>query len=178
MSDLNKFIRDNRAEFDDAEPDPGHFARFESRLARQQAHPHTLARRNAMLRVAALILLLITGSVVVFDFATQEIRNRFTAQDNSGELPAEVREAMQYYDNQAGEKMNTITRLTAGNPEARSLSQASLEEISNLDENTQELTRDLRGNPNNERIIAALIRNQQMKDGIMNTIITQLTPRN
>jgi hypothetical protein len=43
-----------------------------------------------------------------------------------------------------------------------------------LDAGTKELQRSLAENPNDERIQAAIIQNQQMKEGIMNTILSKL----
>jgi hypothetical protein len=173
MSDLNQFIRNHRDEFDDVEPDPGHFGRFESRLQKEAVT--TVGKRNAMLRIAAMILILISVSVFLFDFATHEIMTRFGAGKSQVEMPGDVAEAIRYYDDQAIQQLSVISRLTGASPEARLLSESSLQELASLDDDTRVLKDELSSNPNNERILAALIQNQQMKEGIMRTIIHQLS---
>ena len=79
MSNLQKFIRDHQSEFDEAEPSAGHFDRFSARLD-EQTVIHPVARnRSQMLKIAALILVLISVSLMVFDLVTREIRDRFAA---------------------------------------------------------------------------------------------------
>jgi hypothetical protein len=175
MSDLQKFIRENRDEMNDAEPSAGHFERFAARL---EEHPgiHSPGRtRSQMLKVAALVVILITVSVFVFDFATREIRERFAKGNIGSELPVEIREAVQYYDNQAATQLATINKLAAYNNSLGDPGTSALKEIRSLDATTEELKRSLAGNPGNEQILDAIIRNQRMKETMLNTIIIQLS---
>ena len=175
MTDLKKFIHDHRDEFDDMEPDPNHFNRFEERLSAMSSIRPVPVNRFQMLRIAALILVLISVSVFVFDLATREIRERFGAQTARLELPVDVKEAILYYDNQSAKQLAEISKLAGNNPAGRELSASAMKEIDKLDENTNELKGSLLQNPNNERLLAALIQNQQMKDGILSNIVSKLT---
>lgn len=175
MSDLEKFIRDHREELDSSEPGPAHFKKFETLLQKQPIILHTGIHRSMMLKVAALILVMITVCVFVFDLATKGIRDRLMNQNAGTELPLEVKEAVQYYDMQVAERFGQLHKLASSSEEARILNSNAFREIQNLDVSTDELKRSLAENPNNERILAALIQNQQMKEGIMNNIINQLT---
>ncbi|MEI7983077.1 MAG: hypothetical protein WCI71_15615 [Bacteroidota bacterium] len=174
MSDLEKFINHHREEFDNFEPGPGHYKKFESRLTYLPVTLHIAKNPHTMLRIAALILVLITLSVFVFDLGTKEIRTYLNNRNAGTELPEEVREAVQYYDNQVGNRLEQLNKLASSNEEARVLSSNVIREIQNLDASTDEIKRSLAENPNNERILAALIQNQQMKEGIINNIINQL----
>lgn len=178
MTNLEKLIRGKRDSFDTEEPAEGHFARFEARLEAQPGQSPSYANRFTMLKIAALVLLLISVSVFIFDLATREIRERFAGKGNASELPLELREAMQYYNSQTEQQMGKIRSLAASNEQARELSRNALKEIASLDHNTGDLKTELQENPGNERIQAAILLNQQMKEGIMNNIITQLTQKN
>ena len=175
MSDFEDFIRKNRDEFDSLEPDSGHLTRFRSRLEAQQ--PAYLPQRNRwiMLKIAALILILISITVFVFEFATLEIRERFSSSKPDTELPAEIREAVQYYENQTNTQLKELKSLVANNSEAQSLSENAISEIRKLDISTTDLKKTLSSNPGNEQILDAIVRNQQMKEVILANIIKQLS---
>ncbi|MCK9205190.1 MAG: hypothetical protein M0P58_12255, partial [Bacteroidales bacterium] len=175
MSVIEKFIRDHREEFDTVEPDPGHFQRFEARLQQRPTARTPALSHSGMLWVAALIVILISVSVFAFDFATQEIRDRFNNREANAELPLEVREVVQYYDVRVTNRIGQLNALASNNEEARELRTDAMKEIQTLDVNTGELKKSLAENPNNERILAALIQNQQMKEGIINDIIDHLS---
>jgi hypothetical protein len=175
MPDLSKFIRENRTEFDDAEPLAGHFDRFAARLGAQPETQVSERGGSKMLKFAAVIIVLISLSVFVFDFATREIRARFADEKQGTELPAEIREAVQYYDNQSGQQLASIPKLMTNQEDAAALSASVLKEIRSLDAATGELKNSLAENPGNERILDAIVQNQQMKETLLNTIISQLS---
>ncbi len=174
MSDIEKFTREHHDEFDTFEPEAGHFERFESRL-QQQPVIRIGHHRSAMLKVAALILILISVSVFAFDFATREIRNRFASGKTGSELPVEICEAVQYYDNQTNAQLLALSKLTSGNTEALKISESAIKEIRNLDDATADLKNNLSASPGNEHILDAIIRNQQLKEIMLNNIINQLS---
>ena len=175
MSNLRKFIKEHRVEFDDAEPSAGHFERFAARLDEQTVKRSLARNPSQILKIAALIIVLISMSVLVFDFATREIRERFASQKAGTELPLEIREAVQYYDNQTSRQIATLYKLAAIHEDPGALSATVLKDIQSIDATTDELKKSLAGNPGNERIFDAIIRNQQMKETMLNTIITQVS---
>ncbi|MEI7499990.1 MAG: hypothetical protein WCK84_06020 [Bacteroidota bacterium] len=175
MSELEKFINKHQNEFDTNEPDAGHFDRFESRLKEHPEMFRSGLNRSVMLKIAALILILISVSVFIFELATREIKNKFASEKSGSDLPLEIREAVQYYDNQTTAQLGVLGKLASNNKEAFSLSESALKEIGNLDLATTDLKNTLSTNPGNEHILDAIIRNQQMKEVILNNIITQLS---
>ncbi|MDP1622026.1 MAG: hypothetical protein Q8M08_06765 [Bacteroidales bacterium] len=175
MPKLEKYIKDHLDEFDAFEPDPGHFKRFEDRVGAVPVLSPFRFNRAVMLKVAALILVMISVSVIVFDFATSELRVRIFAENQGSELPLEIREAVRYYDNQATIKIAAIQKLSVNQQDADVLKNSAISEIQNLDATTEELKRSLAKNPGNEHILDAIIQNQQMKETMLNTILTQLS---
>jgi ABC-type Na+ efflux pump permease subunit len=175
MPNLEKYIKDHLDEFDSQEPDPNHFRKFEDRLKAGAAMKPVPRNRSLMLRVAAIIVILISLSVFLFDFATREIRQKFARDGQGTELPAEIREAVQYYNNQTNTQIATIHKLAATRNDGSTVSESALLEVKNIDSKTKELRESLAGNPGNEHILDAIIRNQQMKEAMLNTIIEQLS---
>jgi hypothetical protein len=174
MANLEKYMKDHRDEFDSGEPEPGHFRRFEERLAASHIEPGPASGRGHLLKVAALILLLISVSAVVFDFATKELREKFAGRGEA-ELPFEISEAVNYYDNQASVKMAVLEKLAVDREDGALLTEAAAKEIRDLDAATNDLKRSIAMNPGNEQIFDAIIRNQQMKETYLNTLINQLS---
>lgn len=175
MTDLQKFIREHRAEFDDAEPSTGHFERFASQLDEQPVVRSIARGRSQMLKVAAMIIVMVSVSVFVFDLATREIRDMFASEKQETELPLEIREAVLYYDNQSRTQIAALHKLAVNNEDADALSASALKEIQGLDATTNELKKSLAENPGNEHILDAIVRNQQMKETMLKTIITQVS---
>jgi len=175
MSNLEKLIRDHRAGFDSEEPAAGHFRRFEDRLESLRAESRVLPTRYSALRVAALILILITVSVVAFDAATSGLRDWFSAGKGQSGLPAEIRDAMKYYDDRATLQIATIRELAMNREDAAAISASALREIGHLDAGSEELKRSLAANPGNEMLLDAIVRNRQMKENMLMTIIRQLS---
>ena len=175
MKDLEKFIVDHRDEIDSTEPYPGHFQRFERRLASHPVASGSAFRPSLMLKIAAIILLMITVSVLVFDMASREISHRFASREQRAELPIEIRQAVQYYSNQTDTQLSTLNKLAAAQHEPGGISETAVREIRDLDAATAELKKLLDGNPGNERILDAIIQNQQMKESVLNTIISRVS---
>ena len=173
MNNLDKLIKENREKFDGIEPLDGHFERFREKLGYAGEDGIRTPSRFGLLKVAAIILVIITGSVLVFDQATKSIRDRFSNTEES-QLTSEMAEAVQYYDARALDRMKDVDRLASDPLQADKINEEALKEMQVLDENTRELQKSLAENPNCERLQAAIIQNQQMKEGVMNTIVNQL----
>ena len=174
MARIEQFIREHRSDFDMQEPDEGHFGRFAALLDQQESKPVHMINRGKILRIAAVILLLISLSAVVFDFATRSIRERFAGSESSFEVSDEINEAILYYDRQTQAKLAALGNLAAGSQEAGLMQSSVLKEIKNLDDATEDLKSCLRQNHGNERIQAAIIQNQQMKESILNNVLTRI----
>jgi hypothetical protein len=174
MGNLEKFISENRDEFDYIEPLDGHFERFQERLGNGEEKHSTGISRFYFLRVAAIILLFITISVLVFDQAVRSVRGRLSKETSGIQLPGDMAEAMQYYNSKAISQLSEIRKLSSDPVQADQINKDALDEMGALDAGTKELQQSLAENPDDERIQAAIIQNQQMKEGIMNTILSKL----
>lgn len=175
MSNLDKLIKENRDEFDSIEPLHGHFERFRERLGYYEQEEKSSPSRFGFLKIAAVILVIITGSVVVFDQATRSIRDRFSSEKPVTQLTSEMTEAVEYYDARAMAQMKEVNKLASDPVQANLINEEALKEMQSLDENTLELQKFLAENPNCERLQAAIIQNQQMKEGVMNNIVNQIS---
>lgn len=174
MDKLEKFITDNRASFDDAEPSEGHFSRFEERLAQQNEESAFTFDRNFLLKIAAGILILMTVSVYIFDFAAHHISKNFSAQINTTKGTTEMQDAINYYDDAATAKLGQINKLACCGQDVKKIYTMASDEMKSLNANSAELQKALSENPGNERIQAAIIQNHQMKDKVMSQMVDEM----
>ena len=173
MDNLEKFITENRELFDDAEPQSGHFSRFEEKLDQQQPHPEAAFDRYFLLKIAAGLLILLTVSVYIFDFAAHHISKSLSGESRAAVVPAEIQEAINYYDDAASTKLGQINKLACCGQDTRKIYTMANNELKTLNANSEELKKALSENPD-ERIQAAIIQNNQMKEKIMNELVGQM----
>ena len=173
MDKFEKYVAENRNLFDDSEPPEGHFDRFRDKLEGQPVARIEMSR-SLLLKIAAGLLILLTVSVFIFDFAMNRIRNNFQNNASAKELPADLQEAVNYYDGVAASHLNKIRKLACCGQDSRSLYSMASGELDALDANARELKKACENNPGDERVQSALIRNQQMKETVMNNMIRQM----
>lgn len=172
---LEKIFSENRDAFDAFEPEAGHFERFEARLDAAEEHRSKRANRFGMLKVAALILVLISATIFIFDFAFSQIRDRIASSEQSDGFPLEMHEAMFYYKTRTDQQLATLNELSANHPQVGEIRQSAKLEMERLDKCTGELTAELKKNPGNEKIEEAILLNQKMKEEILTHILSRIT---
>jgi hypothetical protein len=176
MKDLEKYVNENLDQFNDAEPGPDHFERFRAKLELQERVGSKFQQSGLMLKIAAGILIFLTLGVFIFDTSIHGLKNLLNRQTAAVVFPADVSDAMHYYAQQASQGMHEINQLAGNSDEAQQVKEMTLNDLRSLDANTSELTKAYRENPDDERITAAIIRNQQMKETIIQNVIQQLSP--
>jgi len=174
MDRLEKFIKENEAVFNDSEPAEGHFKRFSKKLERESKVVLIRSRKNLMLRIAAAILLLITGSAILFNlFLNRLDLTAFTTSEDPG-ISVEMQNALQYYDGQTDSRLKEFNRLACCGEEQIHLNKLVSSELNAIDANIEELKQGLINDPQNERIQAAIVQNQKMKSQVLDNMIEQM----
>jgi len=162
MSDLEKYLIENRHRFDLDEPEQGHFERFRAQLGNERN------RRNpfiTFLQVAASVAVLLTSGLVIFQ------QNRSGDKMAVRDLPAEVEEASDFYARQVNYRYEQISGFKF---ESEKEKEILLEELTEMDGYYKQLLSDLDANPGDERAINALITHYQTKLEVMDQILEQL----
>jgi hypothetical protein len=174
MDKLDKFISENASLFNDSEPDPGHFERFSEKLDRESGTVDFRIRRSLMLKIAAGILVLITATVLVFDLAVNRIHKSFETAGAGSGITNEIKDAMTYYEGLTKSRMGEFNKLACCGEEQAHLNSLVSTELNGLDANIAELKQALQTNPDNEKLQAALIQNQQAKNQVLDNMISQM----
>lgn len=162
MINLEKHIKEQRLLLDSDHPREGHEKRFMQKLEKQPVRKFNV--RHA-LQVAASLAIIITSGIVLLKV------NSNGGRMTQGTIPESVVEADLYYTSQVNERYETIKSFNFENSEEKAV---LLDELNDLDAFHQQLINDLETNPDDDRVINALIRHYQIKLEVMDQIIIQL----
>jgi hypothetical protein len=170
MKTIDEIIRSNRDFFEDGEPSEGHLERFNSKLE-MRFHKIVIVKRSIvpyLLRAAVVTLLVTLSSLWTWDHFIRSDRNRMAL----GDVSPQYREVENYYLHQVNLMESEAGNMTlSNNPEQQ---QMLKKEMRSMDSVYVQLQKDLKANPNDERIINAMIEHYQTKLEVMTFIVNQL----
>jgi len=173
MKTIDDFIRQHGGMFDNEEPGPGHEERFKSRL--NTLHNKSRPQLKIMLfRIAAiLILVAVISYFAVREFGIIDNQLNRMAIDKPNQ---ELNEAERFYTTQLDIYYNKIEQLGFNNDKAEK--NMVLHELSAMDEQVQAMKYDLKQNPDDERVMSAIINFYQLKIEMMDVIIARAQKTN
>ncbi|HEX7493201.1 MAG TPA: hypothetical protein VF346_03200 [Bacteroidales bacterium] len=169
MKNIEDIIRENKDLFEDAEPSTGHLERFSRKLEMKfQVKGSTRSIVPYLLRAAVVTLLITLSSLWTWDHFIRPGSTRMTL----GQVSPQYKEVENYYVHQVnlmeGEIVNVDLK---NNPEQKAI---LLKEMKSMDSTYVSLQKELKANPNDERIINAMIEHYQTKLDVMSYIVSQL----
>lgn len=169
MKNIEDIIRNNREFFDSVEPSDGHFERFRRKLE-IRCEPLVVKRSIVpyLLKAAVVTLLVTLSSLWTWDHFLRPDRDRMSLSDVS----PQYREVENYYAHQVILMQSELTEININNnPEQKKI---LLNELRSMDSVYVQLQKDLKANPNDERIINAMIEHYQTKVEVMSYLVDQL----
>lgn len=162
MSNIEEQFRKHREVFDSEQPRAGHEERFLEKL--YSRNERRIPIRH-ILQIAASIAILVTSGIVLVRVSKSGDK---VAQQ---EIPASFMEADMYYASQMDARYDQIRAFNFDSDEEKTV---LLDELKDLDDYQQKLMTDLEANPDDDRVINALIRHYQLKMEVLDQIIIQL----
>jgi len=180
MQGIEEIIRKNQEAFNRGEPDPNHFDKFHEKLKtyHNKSTESWYERHNIFLKIAAAVVVFITITTLYYTNSFNFIRNTISNEIASVELPVEVQDVIQYYNIITDKSFAEINQLAVSKDEASKIEEKAVKELEELEINRKELEQEYALNPNNERIINALILNQMQRAKIMKKIVNTLNQIN
>lgn len=167
MKTIEDIIRENK-DFFDAEPSKGHIERFNTKLElrfRKEAPKRSIV--PYLLRAAVVTLLVTLSSLWVWDNFLRSENKRMAL----GDVSPQYREVENYYIHQVSMMEGDISNINLVNPEQKEM---LMKEMKSMDSVYVSLQKELKANPDDQRIINAMIEHYQTKVDVMNYIINQL----
>jgi hypothetical protein len=176
MPKIEDIIKRNRVDFDDSEPETGHLDRFRAKLEASLpgGKEGWLQRYNIVLKIAAAVVLFIGVTAIIYTDSFSDMRNTLTAKIYSTKLPQELVEVVQYYNVVTNKKMSQIDQIAVSKDEAMRVKEMAETELKSLDESKNDLEKEYANNPDNERILNALVLNQRKRAEILDKIINTM----
>jgi hypothetical protein len=168
MKTIEDIIRNNRDLFEDKEPSEGHFDRFSVKL---EIRCHARAKRSIvpyLLRAAVVTLLVTLSSLWTWDHFIRTGSSRMTL----GQVSPQYKEVENYYLHQVSLMEGEITNTDLNNNPGQK--DMLIKEMKSMDSVYVSLQKELKTNPNDERIINAMIEHYQTKLEVMTYIVSQL----
>jgi len=169
MKNIEDIIRNNKEFFNEEEPSEGHFERFNRKL---EIMCRTKVTRRSivpyLLKAAVVTLLVTLSSLWTWDHFIRSDRNRITL----GDVSPEYREVENYYVHQVNLMESEIVNIDLkNNPEQKEI---LFKEMRSMDSVYVQLQKELKVNPDDERIINAMIEHYQTKVDVMTYILNEL----
>jgi hypothetical protein len=168
MKTIEDIIRNNKDYFEDAEPSTGHLERFNRKLEKR-FQVKTIKRSIVpyLLKAAVVTLLITLSSLWTWDHFIRTGSSRMTL----GQVSPQYKEVENYYVHQVNMMEGEISNVDLNNAEQKAM---ILKEIKSMDSTYVSLQKELKANPNDERIINAMIEHYQTKLEVMTYIVNQL----
>jgi len=169
MKTIEEIIRNNKDFFEEAEPSKGHLERFNRKLEiRFQTKTTNRSIVPYLLKAAVVTLLVTLSSLWTWDHFIRPVNSRMTL----GQVSPQYKEVENYYIHQVnlmeGEIVNVDLK---NNPEQKVM---LINEMKSMDSVYVSLQKELKANPDDERIINAMIEHYQTKLEVMTYIVNQL----
>lgn len=168
-NELERLILNNRRSFEDDEPLEGHFGRFEARL-QKAAKPSPIARLRPIFRIAAIVVFAL--------LAVNQARLWFTPDKKDtlslGSISPQYREVEFYYTTAIQTDMKQLRLLENEGLISDSEKQMFQKEQKEFDQMYQKLLEDLKANPNDERVINAMLEYYQARMNVLSLIVSKL----
>ncbi len=167
MSDnFEQFIQQNRAAFEQPGPSPRIWDALEKELGKKEEKGRVVRMLSSNWFKAAVIALLLINAGVLFLF----VKHKQSRSDVALMIP-EMQEAQVYYSSRIEARLDSIKTYPAGE---LGLDSSALKELELKNETYKMLEKELKNNPGNERIRAAIIRYYQMKLDLLDKILEEM----
>jgi hypothetical protein len=169
MKTIEDIIRKNKDFFGEAEPSKGHFERFNRKLEiRFQTNTIKRSIVPYLLRAAVVTLLVTLSSLWTWDHFIRPGSTRMTL----GQISPQYKEVENYYIHQVNLMEGEIVNVDLKNNPGQKVE--LMNEMKSMDSVYVSLQKELKANPDDERIINAMIEHYQTKLEVMTYIVNQL----
>lgn len=166
MDKLDKVFRDHHDLFD-SEPNEGHLQRFEAKL--NQQHRQKIGIGKSFLKIASLvIILLLSANLFVYLLPAKKAEKGFEFKNT------ELSETAHFYNARIASGLSQLKQMAnQGIGSEQELLQVE-KELNEMDQLHKNLQKEYSENPEDERVVNAMIEYYQTKLEIINTIKSDL----
>lgn len=174
---IEELIGQNLDQLNDWEPGEGHFERFEAKLKKQ--HKTKTIKFSTVLKVAAAVVFVFLAVNQAFIYFAPEknpeiAENRDASGISLASVSPEYSEVEFYYNTAIETGLEQWNLLAADGLVTAAEKEMLEKEIAGFEEQFKALQTDLAANPEDERVINAMLGYYEAKLGIINMIVSKL----
>lgn len=177
MINIEDNIRNSREQFDAVEPSERHLEKFQLKVQEFTAPRNRNFNRRAILKVAAVMLVLIASTVVFFTLNNGTKTQGFS-NSNAAEVPEELQEVQYYYTSLTNEKLEQINEFAENSAEAKKVQEMALHEVAELGTNATLLEQEYENSGKNEHLLNAIINNYRIMTDLLDHILEEMNKNN
>jgi hypothetical protein len=173
---IEEIILNNLKELNDFEPKDGHFERFQAKLNNQNKKK-TITFNLVWKVAAAVVFVLLAVNQANIYFSPDKQNNNLSENDSEFSLASvspEYKEVEFYYTNAISVGLNQWNSLMADGYISKEEQDLMDTELADFEVRFKNLQTDLAANPNDERVINAMLEYYQAKLDIINMIVNKL----
>ena len=171
MDNLEKFIRENKQEFDLYKPPRRVWTQVKKQLPAKKSKT-LFFYTNTFITRAAIIVLFVTAGAVLYNQKVKNTNNYGVNNPDSTEIVIpQIAEVEQYYNSEVDRKYNLVVSYSADFP---GLQQDINTDFTELDSVYVQLKRDLKDGADNEEVINAMIENYRLKLQILEDVLAKI----
>ena len=168
MGTLKNYIDQNRDQFDEVNPPEGHEMRFADKLGRTQKKRRSI-NVSTFLKIAAISVLTLLSSLYVFENITREKTEPLLTLS---EINKDYVDVEYYFTSTTNNQLEFIENTLDGDSSMEK--ELLMSELSSLDSLHLQLQKELNANPNDERVINAMLQYYQFKLNVLTQIVDRL----
>ena len=176
MINIEDKIRNNREQFDAAEPSERHLEKFQLKVQEFTAPRSRSINRRAILKVAAVMMVLIASTVVIFILNNGSNTQGFS-NSNAAEVPEELQEVQYYYTSLTNERLEQINEFAENSAEAKKVQEMALHEVDELGTNATLLEQEYANSGKSERLLNAIINNYRIMTDLLDHILEEMNQK-
>ncbi len=173
---IEEIILNNLKELNDFEPKEGHFERFQAKLNVQQKKKTITL--NVVWKVAAAVVFVLLAVNQANIYLSPDKQNEVIAESNNdftlASVSPEYKEVEFYYTNAINVELNQWNSMVADGFISKVEQDLLNTEMAEFEKRFINLQTDLKANPNDERVINAMLEYYQAKLDIINMIVSKL----
>jgi len=175
---IEKMILENLEELNDNEPREGHFNRFEEKLKKQNRKKSISL--NMILKVAAVVVFVLLAANQAFIYLSSDnqasIFSAFSKKEEVtlASVSPEYKEVEFYYNNAINVGLNQWNDMVKEGDISKDEQKMMDSELADFENVYKKLQEDLASNPNDERVINAMLEYYQTKLSVIKMIVNKL----
>lgn len=167
MANFENFIHRNKNDFNSETLPEGHEFRFRQKLDTEFHKKNSFLIRYAV-AIAASVVIFIASSVYVYTLKKDGYKGAIEASQS-----VEFQEAVNYYTEVNEASMLKLKETLSAQP--KDISSPLFSEFEEMEDTYRQLMSDLKANPNDIRIMSAVVQHHQLKQDLINNLIERFT---